>query len=295
MSSTRPRRRGDALPQILPNFLIIGAPRSGTTSLSEYLGTHPQVFTSREKELHFFDRRFHRGVEWYARQFARAKGKIAIGEATARYMYGAEVMARMHGLLPEAKLIAILRNPVDRAYSHYWYFRARGWEPLDFAGAIAAEEREAQAHSRARRFYLEGGRYLKYLRVVCESYPRDALLVLLFDDLHAAPGATFTTVCRFLGVDDTFVPPNLGELFFRYKEFRSILLSKAARKFVPEGLIKDVLFWMLSRPASYPPLDPVLRRDLQERFAADNAALAAWLGRDLSSWSAPAVTGPLHH
>ncbi len=171
MSSTRPRRQGNAMPPVLPNFVIIGAPRSGTTSLSAYLGTHPQVFMSREKELHFFDRRFHRGIEWYARQFARAKGKIGIGEATPRYMYGAEAIARMYELLPETKLIAILRNPVDRAYSHYWHFRARGWEPLDFARAIAAEERGEQDHSRTRRSYLEDGRYLKYLRVVCESAP----------------------------------------------------------------------------------------------------------------------------
>src|SRR5437764_7156012 len=114
----------------LPNFFIIGAMRSGTTSLTRYLNAHPDVFVAPGKELHFFDQRFDRGLDWYRDCFERAAGQRAIGEATQSYMYDAEAMTRLAVTVPKARLLAILRNPVDRAWSHYWLNRALALETL---------------------------------------------------------------------------------------------------------------------------------------------------------------------
>ena len=272
--------------QILPNFIIIGAMRSGTTSLARYLGAHPQVFMAAKKEVHFFDFNFDRSLDWYARHFARAGGKTAVGEATPGYMYNERAIARMARLVPQARLIVVLRNPVDRAYSHYWLNRARGHEPLDFAAAIAVEpERLANSELALGRrgVYLEGSRYLKYLLRVCRYYPRSALHVVIFEDLRDEPRAVYAAVCRFLGVGESFLPPNLGRPINRFVAFRSLGLRNLGRR-LPRPL-RRVVDRLNVREASYPPLDPALRRALQEQFAGENAALAAWLSRDLSVWS----------
>ena len=260
---------------VLPNFIIIGAPRAGTTALTRYLSAHPQILMSARKELHFFDSHYERGLDWYARQFAVGVGKLAVGEATPTYMYKEEAIARMARALPEAKLVAILREPVDRAYSHYWLIRARGWEPLEFVAAIKP--------GHGRRPYLEEGRYLKYLRQVCRYYAREALHVVILEDLRDAPVPFYASLCRFLGVDDTFVPRTLGRPVHQYAEFRSLLLFKISHK-LPPGPGRFVDRFNARHP-SYPPLDPGLRQALREQFAADNAALAEWLGRDLSFWN----------
>ena len=273
--------------QILPNFIIIGAMRSGTTSLARYLGAHPQVFMVAQKEIHFYDVNFERGLSWYTGQFARAGGKRAVGEATAAYMYNEEAIARMAQTVPQARLIVVLRNPVDRAYSHYWLNRARGREPLEFSEAIRTEPQrltwDAHQPFNRRRLYLEGSRYLIYLQRVCRYFPRDALLTVVLEELRDAPGATFGAVCRFLGVDASFVPPNLGRPINRFVMFRSLRLRNFARQ-LPRPL-RRVVDRFNVRQATYPPMDPGVRQLLQERFAGENEALARWLGRDLSIWS----------
>src|SRR5262245_45971784 len=123
-------------PTRLPTFLIVGAMRSGTTSLARYLGAHPDVFVAPEKEIHFFDRCFDRGVAWYAERFIQAAGAGAIGEATQSYMYDPDAIARMRSVVPSARLLTILRHPTDRAYSHYWLNRAHGLEDRSFEAAI---------------------------------------------------------------------------------------------------------------------------------------------------------------
>lgn len=112
----------------LRNFLIVGAMRCGTTFLAHCLGAHPDIYIPRAKEIHYFDVHFEKGPEWYKRKFSGAKKEHAVGEATQSYMYLDYVPPRIASLLPDARLIAILRNPVDRAYSHYWFHRALGVE-----------------------------------------------------------------------------------------------------------------------------------------------------------------------
>jgi hypothetical protein len=176
--------------------------------------------------------------------------------------------------------------------------RVRGWEPLDFGDAIAAEpERMAPNNPNRRRdrhqSYLERGRYLTQLQRVCQFYPREALMVLLYEDLRDAPLETYQSVCRFLQISDTFTPPNLGRVFNPYVSFRSLKLRKISRRIAVGHLkpLRRVIDRRNERTRTpYPPMDPLLRAELQRQFAEDNAALAAWLGRDLSHWNRQPVT-----
>jgi hypothetical protein len=112
------------LPGRLPNFLIVGAMKSGTTSLARYLGAHPQAYVAPEKEINFFERGYvwNRGVDWYASRFEGAGDALAVGEASPSYMYWPTAIERMASVVPDARLIALLRDPVERAYSHYLLF-----------------------------------------------------------------------------------------------------------------------------------------------------------------------------
>jgi hypothetical protein len=274
------KRRGERAGP-LPNFFIIGAMRSGTTALSRYLGAHPEVFMAPEKEVHFFDRHHDRGLDWYRSRFAGAGDRPAVGEATQTYLYLPDVPARIAAVVPHGRLIAILRNPVGRAYSHYWMNRSLGTETEDFAEAVAHDPREAPAKNGPFP-YLDRGRYLPQLQRVCEHFPREALHVLLLEDLIAAPGDTFGAVCAFLGIDSGVRPENLGTAINRHLEIRSIRVRDLGRR-LPRPLGR-VVGRLNTKPVTYPPMDPGVRRELVAKMVGDNARLAAWLGRDLSVW-----------
>lgn len=266
----------------MPDFCIIGGMRSGTTALARYLGSHPEIFMAPRKEVRYFDRYFDRGIDWYLQQFRGAKSERAIGEATP-YMHDGASMERMAAAFPDFRLIAILRNPVDRAYSHYWMHRAHGHETSDFRDAVSREVRgELDDEDPASR-YLRWGRYLEQLVRVCELYPRDALHVLLLEELRASRAEVYAHVCRFLGVDDGFVPSNLGRAVNPYVTFRSLKVRGFARRL--PSLAGRVVSRFNTIRTSYPPMDPELRIELLRYFEPANAALGAWLETDLSVWS----------
>ena len=268
----------------LPTFVVIGAMRSGTTTLSAALAGHPEVFMPPGKELHFFDQHFDRGVEWYRARFAGAT-EPSVGEGTPRYMYDPEAVRRMAGVLPDARLVAILRNPIDRAYSHWQHERARGREDLGFAEALEAEPRRLGVMDPipASHFaYLDRGRYVRQLRSVCEYYPRSALHVMVFEEFRARPEPGFQELCRFLGIDERQSPAALRQTWNRSYGVRFETVRRLAER--SPGLVARVLRRVNRRAAPTAPMDPDVRRELADRFRQENAALAAWLGRDLSEW-----------
>ena len=271
-STGKSRRRGP-----LPNFFIIGAMRSGTTALARYVGAHPDVFMAPEKEVHFFDRHEDRGLDWYRSRFARYQDQRAVGEATQTYLFMPDVPAKIAAVVPDARLIAILRNPVDRAYSHFWMNRGLRTENRDPADALTAEPGAPVFFP-----YLDRGRYLPQLQRVCEHFSRDALHVLLFEELLSDPEETFAAVCSFLGIDASVRPDNLGRQINKNVAIRSLRVREFARA-LPAPAAK-VIGKLNSKPFSYPKIDPALRRELAKRFTQDNARLAEWLGRDLSIW-----------
>ncbi|MGH2785244.1 MAG: sulfotransferase family protein [Actinomycetota bacterium] len=262
----------------LPTFLIIGAMRSGTTALTRYLDAHPQVFMAPEKEVHFFDRHYDRGADWYRSRFAGADGQPSVGEATQTYMFLPEAMPLIAAMLPDARLVAILRNPVDRAYSHYWMNRSQETEQRDPRTALTDSLEDPSPMFP----YVDRGRYVDQLRRVCEYYPRSSLHVLLFEDLVAEPGPTFASLCGFLGINAGERPANLGDPVNQHLEYRSLRLRNISKR-LPKP-IGNLIGKVNGKKTSYPPMEPELRKRLSAAYADDNARLAGWLGRDLAIW-----------
>jgi hypothetical protein len=270
----------------LPDFVVIGAMRSGTTSLHQWLNAHPDVFVPRTKELHYFSFNFDRGEDWYTAQLAPARDDQKAGESSPDYLFTPAALERLGERVPDARLVCVLRDPVDRAYSHYWQKRERGKEPLSFEDALAAEPQRITGSDVDRRLYsyLLRGHYIEQLRNVESLFPRSSLLVLLFDDVLADPAAAFARVCAHIGVSTGVAPPEPTRRVNRYGSFRSVRLRNATRK-LPVRL-RDAIGRVNRRDLDYPPMDPDTRARLVEEFRADNDALAEWLGRDLSAWGA---------
>lgn len=209
----------------LPDVLIIGAQRSGTSSLYKYLGSHPQVFPSIRKEVEYFSTRFTEGESWYRAHFplstrvsirSRRIGRPALSfEATPDYLLHPFAAQRAAQLVPDARIIVLLRNPIDRAISQYGHNRRLGQEPLPLAEALDQEvERLApeaekiandpayQARPLRRYSYVARGRYAEQLVRWQSWFPQDQMLIVRFEDLTAAPAPTLSAIESFLGIDD---------------------------------------------------------------------------------------------
>jgi hypothetical protein len=201
----------------LPDFVIIGAQKGGTTFLYDLLSQHPLVEPAAKKELHFFDHRFDFGVEWYSRCFPRPRwegGRRTItGEASPYYLFHPHAARRAAEVVPEARLIALLRNPVERAYSHHQQLVRKGGEPLGFEEAIVAEEARLRderdrmledehyaSFEHQRLSYLSRGIYVDQLLRWSEFFDREQMLVLKAEDFFKNPRDTLMLVLEFLGL-----------------------------------------------------------------------------------------------
>jgi Sulfotransferase domain len=269
-----------------PNFLIIGASRSGTTATFHYLRNHPDVYVANGKELHFFDLEWDRGWTWYEAQFDNANGRCAVGEATPSYLYDPVAIDRIGAHLREVRLMAVLRDPIERAYSHYWLNKSRGRESLSFADAIQAEPERLTTDDKRRRLwysYADQGRYLEQLQRVARLFPRNRMFVSLFDELCADPRAFFVGLTRFLQVDAAIIPDVVGRRVNEFRTYRSLRLRHMSAG-LPKRLV-DAIAKVNSRVVEYPPIAPRDREVMLERFADANEALGRWLGRDLTAWN----------
>jgi hypothetical protein len=193
----------------LPEFLIIGGIRCGTTSMIEYLGDHPSVgIPPGGKELHFFDRHFDRGPAWYRSWFPfKGSSERTIGESSPTYLMEPGVPERVAALLPDARLIVMLRDPVERAASHFSLRRGKGSEPEStLAAALQDEERRLQGISRheglggAIDCYFEQGSYVKGLRRWSEHFDREQMLIVDSGELFTDPAAVYDRTLGFLGL-----------------------------------------------------------------------------------------------
>ncbi len=251
----------------LPDFLVVGAQKSGTTSLFVLLSKHPQLFLPFRKEVQFFSSKvlYPKGLNWYAEEFFSTcpPDKLA-GEVSPQYMYSTETARRVHEGLPEAKIIAILRDPIDRAWSHYQMTRRRGQETRTvqeaFADTLNTDEADTEAPEHAR--YFQFGDYERVLSEYLRLYGRENMLVLFQEDLHQQPEMVMRQVYRFLGIDDV-IPQNVdvrvhqsGDV--RFKSLSRLmkednLLRRMLRALTPRRLRPILVFWteMLNiRPAS---------------------------------------------
>lgn len=204
---------------MIVNLLIVGAQKSGTTALARFLGQHPDIFMSDDKELHVFDAPDYGGTDYAAARFALAfhgrDGAKWRGEATPAYMFLPGVAERVHHYNPSMRLIAILRNPVERALSHYAMERSRNVERRPLWQALAAEpfrlwrDRDNMAWGSSLRdhTYLARGFYSRQLQRLFALFPREQILVLKTEDLYRRHGDTLAAVYRFLEIAPPAVLP----------------------------------------------------------------------------------------
>ena len=258
--------------RLLPDFLIIGTQRGGTTSLYHYLEAHPCIEPATTKEIHFFDRRVNKGLAWYRGHFPtsiekyyveRLRGRAFVtGEASPSYLFHPHAPKRIAKALPHTKLIVLLRNPIDRAYSQYYHSLELGYESLPFEEAIEGEEERTarerekilkdesyESYAYKHLSYLTRGIYVDQLRVWMDLFPREQFLILKSEDFYADPGATLKRVLDFLNLPEMETQVRAKE----YKQYNNTTYSK---------------------------MDPALRKRLVEYFEPHNARLYEFLGVD---------------
>jgi hypothetical protein len=294
-----------------PNLFILGVAKSGTTTLADSLRQHPEIFITPWKEPTFFssDMNYARGMEWYLNNFfADSDGYSYRGDASPSYLYFADKVARrIKADLPgeDPKFIIVFRNPIDRAYSHYWHNVNRGLhEKLTFEQALLAEDERLKSQDkelndlgRIRYAYRNAGLYVRQLTTFWDFFPKDRFLLLLNEDLHRS------TYSQTMGLVQTFLQVPTLEINYEHSNSsyrpRSHLFQEAVRRrslfkellkrvIPPENRIrlKSSLLKMNAAPIAYPPMDPSTRVMLKEVFRTEIKELAAVLGRDLTAWLA---------
>lgn len=239
-----------------PDFIIIGAQKCGTTSLYQYLIQHPQVVPASQKELHFFDLNFAQGVDWYCQQFKPISPGFITGEASPYYIFHPLVAQRIYNLFPQVKLIALLRNPVERAISHYYHEVRLGFEKLGLWDAIAQEsprlkEETAKmladdnyySYNHQHYTYLSRGIYVEQLKHWMQFFPKEQFLVLPSEELYNQPNQVLNQVLEFLELPSYQLT--------QYDKYNS---------------------------GKYPEINPETRQQLQEYFQPYNQQLEEFLG-----------------
>jgi Sulfotransferase domain len=250
----------------LPDVLVIGAQRCGTSSLYRHLGRHPDVAPSLRKEVEYFSRRFDRGERWYRAHFALANGRPRLTfEATPDYLFHPLAAVRAAAVVPDARLVVMLREPTARAWSHYHHMVALGHETLDFEAAVVAEpdrcapdlcrladDPDHDPVALLRYSYVARGRYAEQLARWRDHFAADRMLVVRSEDFFAEPVPAFRRIVEFLGL-----PP-----------------------WTPEHLVN---VGRQRRPAP-PPIPERARAALGECFADSNRDLVSMLGDAAPQW-----------
>lgn len=327
-NEARPAERGDersatvAPPVRTPNFLIIGAAKSGTTALWHYLRQHPEVFMTSTKHTRFFafeeEPRFcgppprSRGpvgtnssvpyavtdLDAYHALFREAKEETAVGEASHSYMYQPGAAERIHAYKADMKLVAILRQPAERAFSHFRQMVRDGREPIDdFLRALDEEDARVRERWWPDFHYGRIGLYGAQLERYFELFARDRIRAYLYEDLNGDPAGVLRDVFRFLGVDEGFSPdasarynasgvPKNAALHLILQKLR--MTRPLAKRLLPEESYRSLLRLgsdLHNQNLTKPRLAPEVRAEVTEKyFRGDISKLEGLIGRDLSAW-----------
>jgi len=314
---------------MLPNFFVLGAAKCGTTALYHYLKQHPQIFMCPIKEPGFFaltqiESEFQQVLDhapkaciqesteryqWFMKKvrdlaaysalYDGVANETAIGEASPFYLYWPGTAKCIRQYVPDAKLIAILRDPVERAYSAFAHYTRLGIEPFaDFRRALRAEDITKRNPCWGHRHYLRQGFYAEQLKPYYATFDRSRIKVYLYDDLKADAAGLMQDIYRFLEVDDTFVPQvavkhNVGK-FPERKALHSLLsksnpVRKILKPFLPAKMrakMREFARHLRNRNmrGAKPGLSPEIRRELLTVFRDDILQLQDLIQRDLSGW-----------
>lgn len=286
----------------LPNFLVIGAYKSGTTSLHHYLSQHPEVFLPQVKEPNYFafantpessHPAYPASVKTYPeyeRLFVGAEGAKAIGEVSPEYMTTSASARIIFDTVPSVRIIAILRNPIERAYSDYLMYRRDGRETeADFSQALNLQD-ERFENGEPTGYYIRTGYYAAQLKAYYTLFSPRQIKIILFEDLITEPLTTLRELFEFLEVNPDFVPDRL-EVYNRSgipgNQGLRALTSRRVQRFLkpllPSSLRPIVRRWV-ENSLTKPPMSSAARRMLLESYREDIFALQALIGRDLAHW-----------
>jgi len=296
-----------------PDFFIVGAPKCGTTAMADYLAAHPEIYMAR-KEMHFFgsDLRFgrqffRRDLAAYLAEFDAWNGQRRVGEASVWYLFSTRAAAEIKAFSPDARIILMLREPVEMLHSLYYYFLYDGNEPLPtFEQALAAETDRSGGRRPCRQTYFAQGlayrqvvRYTEQVGRYFEAFGRERVHVIIYDDFAADVFAAYRQTLDFLGVESKGCNPG-----FRVVNAAKRVRSPALRAVMGDPLVRSAvvalrpwvpraLFGALQRVDARlrrsnarvqrrPPLAAELRARLRRELAPEVGRLSELLGRDLS-------------
>lgn len=294
---------------VLPNFLIIGAAKAGTTSIAQYLDQHPDIFISPVKEPFFFsfenkdinfsgpgdDQSLSLAVNTladYRKLFNGVMSEVAIGEASTSYLYVPGTAETIHRHIPSVKLIVVLRNPVDAAYSSFLHQIREGFEStIDFSEALKAERKRIDENWMFFWHYKENGYYYQKLKFYYDLFPREQIGVFLYSDFQSNALSFMRSLFQFLEVDDAFKP----DLSIRYNVSgiprsrvlhhlmtKSKFTKKLFKPLVPKSLRRHARTMNLDRPV----LSDCVRERLVDEYREDVLSLEKLVRKDLSHWFA---------
>lgn len=310
-----------------PSFIVLGAVKAGTTSLYNYLDQHPQIQMSawnwpryfhvasgapdfaklaqrygdtrrRESEGRFdmmFPARIPRSIEQYEALWPETDAARVEGEVSPTYLHDPDVCAEIAKRKPATKLIIALRNPVDRAYSHFVMDRRKGWEQIgDFGESLNEEPIQADNFFWGRRHYIRHGLYADAVERYRESFPRNQIKVVFYEDLVRDPAAYLAEILDFIGVDpafpiDTSMRHNKGLVRHDTKLTRFLYGSFPGRQFI-KRVFSESARALISRRianathAAAEPMQPQIRKRLISVFRDDIQKLQSMVDRDLSTW-----------
>ena len=296
----------------LPNFLIIGAAKSGTTALYTYIKQHPQVFMAMPKELRYFsytgpypkdlsENYIHRGVttlDEYKSHFNNVKDEKIIGEASPMYLYTQGTAERIKAVIPNVKLLAILRNPIDRSFSAYMHAIREWKEPeKSFRMALNKEPERIKAGWGMLWHYTHAGFYYEQLTQYYQIFDSHQIKIVLYDDLVNDSAALMQDIFNFLAIDSTFIPdtskrPNIsgfpknqGFHQFMYKLFmQSNPVKRVSRILFPKSFRQQVMINLRLLNLEKRSMPEDIKRELENLFRDDVRKLEKLIGRDLSCW-----------
>ncbi len=292
----------------LPNFLIIGMAKAGTSSLYAYLRQHPQIYVSPVRAPNFWglgeQPALHHGgpvdhlpiaaptLRHYTALFDNAQDEIALGEGSSFFNFTLRAAQRIQHYLPNAKLLLLLRQPAERAYSQYLYARRMGWEPAPtFAAALYDEPRRKAEGWFPFLCYRESSLYATTLRAFYERFPRQQIYVALFEDFCRETIRLMGQIHQFLGVASDFIPDtsiNQNPAHVGIAPWLRSPFNEQTRHiwpYIPGGLRHPLFRWLDRFAAKPPPLDSVLHKTLTLEFHADILETQRYIDRDLLHWT----------
>lgn len=290
------------------NLFILGAAKSGTTSLHSILSEHPDIFMSTPKEPLFFEAEYENGLEYYRdKYFSEWKGEPIVGESRHRNLYLPFIPGRILATYPKSRFLVILRNPVDRAYSHWWHWYSQGVEKRSFQAAVNEnvrlldEKSKWNEHQYATKYketlnlhnghspylsYIDSGYYAEQIERYFNIFGKDQVHITIFDDFATNPAVELKKIYEFLNIQcKEYIeqkPQNVS-MGLLGRVMLSTLKLLPFRNYIPQKYRSGILH-KITNYSRVPPIDHHIRKNLLDHFEPHTKALEGLIDRSLPNW-----------